>query len=521
MTEPITAGRVTPELQTSQIFKVRGQKSRWFYPDPYGRLTPENPRTLRDVNISERGTADVRRGYTLFNQTQISGAPSVVGLNEATYPASGLQRLVVTPTAIFTDNGTTRKTITGSVTWTGGVDDRCRFVYLDRKVFVNNGVDQVISWTGDFDTPANMTALTGMQWTKVRDIVAHRGLLVALRPTEAGVDEITRIRWSDIDRRFYTSDTGVWPVSNRTEIYEGGPPIIGGVDNWGRLWVFKQDGVYAGRVVLNVGRFEYEYISEMHGFEPISHLSLVARPEFIFGAAREGAFVVRPDGSYELVTIDNQNDWRDLNQGRLQYSVAWVRERDHQIRLLCSSSTNTSGHDMVMVWDWETGDVWFDRPTDVMGYAARAIVSNVELDWFGSTNGYLFQGNGSSVLKDNDVGFDWEVFMHPNDLGLPNRKKLVVNMRTYARQKAGQQTINLFVELDQGKQPQVTASLTAGTTQKYNSGLKYNTGLRYEGGTNQTITTFINRIVETIAPRWVGTDSVELVGYDVEWMPLE
>ena len=518
----VTTDRITSGgTRTSEVFAVRGQRARWRYPDPYDRLTPEYTRKLANMNLSERGTADTRRGYEKYNAAQLSGSEVVVGLNQTTFPAYGTQRLVVTPTKVYIDNGSVRQDITASVTWNGGNDDRCRFAFLDKKVFINNGVDQIVTWTGDSASPANIAALTGMPWTKVKDIVVHKGLLIALRPTESGVDLSTMIRWSDVDRTTHESDTSVWFSTNRTDIYEGGAPIIGGVDNWSRLWVMKEDGVYSGKVEIAHGRFEYSFINEMRGFEPIAPLSFITRPEFIFGAAREGAFVIRPDESMEWVTSDNQNEWRSLNQSRLQYAVSWIRESDHQVRTLVSSSGNTSAHDKVMIWDWETGDLWFDKPSTPMNYAARAVVSNVELDFFGDKAGYIYQGNGATVTTDDGNTFEWEIDMSPNDLGMPNLRKHILVIRTYLKQKAGSQTVNLTVEVDQGKQPVVSAQLFGGTTQEYNSGLQYNSGLRYEGGTNQQLVAFVNRIAEVVAPRWIGSDAIELVGYDVEWVPLE
>jgi hypothetical protein len=477
---------------------------------------------MRDMNISERGTADVRRGFELYNSTQLTSGENVVGLNQFNYPAYGIQRLVVTPTTIYTDDGTTRKDITGGATWSGDSNNRCQFAYLDRKTFIDNGNDQILTWDGDFTTPSSVAALTGMPWTLVKGgIVSHQGLLVALRPTEGGVDEITRIRWSDVNRTTKESDTSTWVPQNRTEIYEGGAPIVGGVDNFGRLWVMKEDGAYSGKVVVNHGRFEYEYMNELRGFEPIAKLGFISRPEFIWGIAREGAFVIRPDDSIEWPTFHNQNTWRGLKQSRLQYAISWVREGDHQIRTLVSSSDNSTGHDLVMVWDWENGDLWFDELTEVMNFGARSVISDVELDFFGTLDGFVHKGNGSGILTDNGSEFEWEVDMSPNDLGAPNRRKNIVALRTYIKQKTGSQSFNLSVELDQGKQPAVSAAMTGGTDQKYNTGLLYSAGLRYEGGTNQQLMTHVNRIAETIAPRWIGSDPIELVGYDVEWTPLE
>ena len=53
--------RVTPDLQHSPIFGLRGQRDRWLYPNE--RLTPENTLKMRNINLSENGSGVMRGGY--------------------------------------------------------------------------------------------------------------------------------------------------------------------------------------------------------------------------------------------------------------------------------------------------------------------------------------------------------------------------------------------------------------------------------------------------------------------------
>ena len=73
---------VAPGLQTSPIFRVMGQRSRWSYPNQ--RATPEHCEVLRDINLSESGRAEVRSGYSLYNQTALPSAEAVIGLTQNT-----------------------------------------------------------------------------------------------------------------------------------------------------------------------------------------------------------------------------------------------------------------------------------------------------------------------------------------------------------------------------------------------------------------------------------------------------
>jgi len=100
---------VQPGLQTSPVFRVRGQRSRWRYPHP--RAEPEYCEVIRNMNLSERGTADSRNGYAGFTTSVISGAENIVGLTQQTFLTHGTQQLISTPTKVISDNGSTQKNI--------------------------------------------------------------------------------------------------------------------------------------------------------------------------------------------------------------------------------------------------------------------------------------------------------------------------------------------------------------------------------------------------------------------------
>ena len=52
---------------------------------------------------------------------------------------------------------------------------------------------------------------------------------------------------------------------------------------------------------------------------------------------------------------------------------------------------------------------------------------------------------------------------------------------------------------------------------QWDSGLSWNSGLEYPGANNEVATFFVNRMAETVAPEWTGTDSIDLQGYQVEF----
>ena len=507
--------QITRTLQTSPVYRIEGQKSRWRYPDK--RLSPSNCEVMTNINLSEFGSADSRYGYQLYNSATLPNSEPVVGLWQEEFKSGTLRNVVVTPDKIYNDDGTTRSNITGS-DLTGAADDRARFAFLKDTMLMTNGVDQVRTWDGN--TGNNTANLTGMPWSTCEDIIEHKGLIMALAPTEGGVKKTTRMRWSGINKKTFVADLTTWNDDNRYEVYEDGTPIIGGVDNFGQVLVFKSDGLYPGAIEYNQGYIEYTPGAPRRGFSPVAKHSLIARPEFVFGIAREGAFIVTPDLNVHIVTLDIMNEWNTLERDRLKYAQAFVRERDHQIRVLMSGLDNSSGHDRILVYDWETGDTWFDEPADVMGYGVSIRIDDDERDWLGSNAGKLFTGNIASLTEDNNVGFRWRIKMSPNDLGLPGRTKNIVYFRTLTRKRADQASISMNIARNQGALTPRLKTITM-SQDLWDTSNNWDSTTGWNSGGIEEDRFFFNRHAETIAPQWEGNNPATLVGYQVEYELVE
>lgn len=509
----------SPGLVTSPVYQVRGQKSRWRYPSELVR--PEDAKKLRNVNLTAKDTAETRSGYGLYNSSQLTGGRPVIGLWQGNFLSHAERFVVADSDKIYSDDGSTRTDLTGS-DLTGSQDQRLEFAFVDEKLILNNAKDQIRTWDGNLSN--DTTNLTGMPWTTAHTMAVHRGILFVGRPTESSVVYPTRIRWSDVNKSTFETDVTTWVSTNRSEIFSGGAPITKLIDNWDTLWIFKEDGLYSGTIEVDHGRFEFVFGNNFRGIHPIGRNNVIARPEFLFGVSHEGAFILTRDGGLQLITEAIQDEWLDLNPGRLQYSVAFIRDKDHQVRLLCSSSSENTGFDRVLVWDWDSNDIWFDELKDDTNYGASLIQSHTEYDWLGTEDGYLLKANDSTKTDDNGTEIKWEVEMHPNDLEgeFPTKKrKHFQTLRTYLRNKTGRQAVRLFVSIDSGAEERVT-NFSAGVGNKYDTNLVYDDpSLKFEGGAVEEHDFWINRVCENIAPRWEGTDSVELIGYDVTAKLLE
>ena len=513
--------RVAPEATTSGIFMIRGQRSRWIYPNP--NLSPEYCDVLTNVNVSEEGVAKSRFGYVKYSDTVIPDGDMPTGLWQGTFASGTTRQVVVTPDKAYSDPGgaAARSNITGS-DFTGTNEDRFEFIFTKDKLVMNNAVDQVRTWTGS--TSSNTTDLTGMPWTKCKGIFTHKNLMMAWGPTEGGTYFPTRVRWCDINRRTYEVDIGTWRADNRYEIYDGGPKIVAACDNWGTALIFKEDGLYPGEIVYDqLGHFDFQLGQPRRGFTPISK-SLVVRPEFVAGVASEGLFIITPDLNFRIVNLDDlgaKKGWYSLNQERLKYAHLFVREKDHQVRVLVSSSGNTVGHDKVMVWDWETGDIWFDLITNPLNYARPITISSVEYDWFGSTNGYLYQANNIAYPTDDGTGYTWQIKMAPNDLGMPGKVKHILNIQTIFSKRVDASDVTMRVNIDQGRGSTITDTFNVGAEYSWDTGVSWNTGKLWPGAESRRADTFVNTMCETLAPEWTSSTPGSIVGYIVEYIPLE
>jgi len=504
--------------------------ARGFSSQLYPRLDPNKCVTFKNMNITEQGTTKRRKGYAKYNTNQIvqTTAKDVVGILQPENTAGTSELLVVAGAKIYTvvAGATAMTDVTGTAEVADNTDARCRFVFIDNKVFATDGSKR--PWTKAVS--ANAAILTsGAPFAAAsgdycKDFVVHRNMLLALHTKESGTVFPTRVRWCDIDRETYVIDPTVWLDANRYEVQDEGLPIVGATDNFDCLLVFKGDGLYPCRLYYDVGFIELRQVGVYKGFKPVARNSIISRPEFTWAIAKDGAYVVLPQGGSEdapkfdvkKVTTDIDKFWKDsLAPARLDDAVSFIREGDHQVRTLMSSTTNTVGHDLVMVWDWISGDVWFDEPYDAFNYAISFDIAGVEYDCIGTDDGYVMQGNYGAT--DNGENINWDIQFGPNNMEIPGKAKTILSVDIDLQKQAGTQSVTMEAILNQGRVGTFRQTLDLGSTYTYDSGLKYDTGLKYPGGTNRRQHVFINRNAEIAALRLYGSDAIELVSHAWEF----
>jgi hypothetical protein len=387
-------------------------------------------------------------------------------------------------------------------------------------------------------------------FTACKGMFAHQNLLLVYGTTEGGTYFPTRLRYCDVDRNTSVLNTNKWTAIHRTEVYDGGTAIIGAVDNWGKALVFKEDGLYPGAITYdNLGHFSYQQGQPVRGFSPTGKNSIIARPEFCCGLAKEGIFVITPDMQYRIVNTDDITDYLKLNQNRLDKAQVIIREAEHQVRFYVTSdytvlgangepllnrSNGDDGFDTVLVWDWETGDTFFDEVSQQLNCASSFVdTDGKQKDWLGATAetetglnsgnafGRIYKGNEPTVNEDFGTPYNWHIKMSPNDLGLPGRSKHILNIITLYRRRAGQQRLTFRSNINEGRDSSYEEEVQLGTNDKYNSGIQFNKGKIWPGTGALRADVFVNRVCETISPEWFSTSPASIEGYIVEYIPLD
>ena len=563
--------RISQQAITSPIFRIKGQRSRWFYPDE--RLTPEHCEKMINIDISERGVAHSRFGYEPFTEFSLSGTSNyngytITGLKEVTYSSGDTRRVVVgtssatgSPvTAMWQDQGGrddyTKTNLTGTNTLTADKSNRIQFEFLNDKLWISDGVGQLQSWDGNLSNnfvklEPKLDGSSGSDvFTACKGMFAHQNLLLVYGTTEGGTYFPTRLRYCDVDRNTSVLNTNKWTAIHRTEVYDGGTAIIGAVDNWGKALVFKEDGLYPGAITYdNLGHFSYQQGQPVRGFSPTGKNSIIARPEFCCGLAKEGIFVITPDMQYRIVNTDDITDYLKLNQNRLDKAQVIIREAEHQVRFYVTSdytvlgangepllnrSDGDDGFDTVLVWDWETGDTFFDEVSHQLNCASSFIdTDGKQKDWLGATAetetglnsgnafGRIYKGNEPTVNEDFGTPYNWHIKMSPNDLGLPGRSKHILNIITLYRRRAGQQRLTFRSNINEGRDSSYEEEVQLGTNDKFNSGIQFNKGKIWPGTGALRADVFVNRVCETISPEWFSTSPASIEGYIVEYIPLD
>ena len=535
---------------------------------------------MRNIDISERGVAHSRYGYEPYTEKTLaeSGTSNytgynITGLKSVTYADGNNRRVVIASTNANPGSGTTKMwedqgngatitELTGSTNLSAGNDVRFQFEFLKDKTWISDGVGQLQSWDGNLSNnfvtlEPKLDGSSGSDvFTACKGVFAHQNLLMVYGTTEGGTYFPTRIRYCDVDRITGVLNTNKWTGSNNTEIYDGGTAIIGAVDAWGQAMFFKEDGLYPGAITYdNLGHFSYQYGKPVKGFSPVGRDSIAARPEFVCGLAKEGIFVITPSMQYEIVNTDDITTFFDLNSYRLDKAQVMIREADHQVRWYVSSmgtvldpkvaasnvplrGAGAAGFDMILVWDWETGDTWLDTPSHLLNCISSFVgTDGKQKDWIGAMNniekgpsgningdnafGRIYTGNQPSVNEDNGIPYSWEIKMSPNDLGLPGRSKHILNVRTLYRKRSGQQKLTFNANINEGRESAYTEEVQLGTGIAWGQGTSYNQGKKWPGTGALRADVFVNRVCETIAPQWSSSSPASIEGYIVEYIPLD
>ena len=75
--------------------------------------------------------------------------------------------------------------------------------------------------------------------------------------------------------------------------------------------------------------------------------------------------------------------------------------------------------------------------------------------------------------------------------------------------------------INEGRSGIASGQLMVGAEYQWNTGIKWNSGKKWPGATSKRADFFVNLTGETIAPEWSSDDPANVIGYQVEYIPLE
>lgn len=153
----------------------------------------------------------------------------------------------VSPTKVFSDDGTTRTDITPASDFTGSFDDKWSGGVFSGNLVLTNGVDKPVYWDGNVAN--NLTTLPGWDATWKCDVIRPwKQYLIALSVTKGSTKYPNMVKWSDAggsgslpaswDEADTTLDAGEQDLSETTDLIVDALPM-GDV-----LLIYKQRSIF-------------------------------------------------------------------------------------------------------------------------------------------------------------------------------------------------------------------------------------------------------------------------------------
>ena len=103
------------------------------------------------------------------------------------------------------------------------------------------------------------------------------------------------------------------------------------------------------------------------------------------------------------------------------------------------------------------------------------------------------------------------------DLGTPGVSKMIKTIILYYKNTGSLTTLTCQLKRDQGTRGTKSKTFSIGTDYVYNGGFAYDSGIAFPSSVANKVLFPINRTVENLSLVFTGSNSAELVGYQVEY----
>ena len=318
-------------------------------PDVQGQELPPNAWTAaRNIRFSA-GCAQTVGGHAAA-----FSAPSVTPYSIFNYTTPADKYWVhLGLAAAYSDDGTTRSTITPTVPFTGSADARWTGGSFNGVLVLNNGVDVPHYW-GGLGLIAPLTAWTST-W-RCQALAIYKNYLVALDITKGSARYGSMVKWSK------SADPGTLPTSwdeanpaldaGEVDLAETPDLLVDALPLGDVLVVYKERSMYAMQLSGDNSIFRFQRLPGEFGMltrgcgaiTPVGHVVLTAGDVILHSGGEPKSIVTSRTRNWLFLQIDQTNWRRCFVVSNPNVSEVWI----------CYPEAGQAACTKALTWNWES-----------------------------------------------------------------------------------------------------------------------------------------------------------------------
>jgi hypothetical protein len=211
------------------------------------------------------------------------------------------------------------------------------------------------------------------------------------------------VRWSGEDADVIGHN--VWPSLNFEYLQGDNSPTVGAISAWGRVYVFKQNSIYASTFMgidESFGNPIYSFQRIVSGKGAVASNAIWLYENKIGFLSEDGVYSLSADGvprrlsmtpspKDEKLEVDRLTEFfKDINPAYRSGAAAidWTTKG---VSLISVPSANSVVNDKTLVHDYRNDAFWIWEGFNAQYWAKDTDVAGNEALYFGSNEGYIYQ----------------------------------------------------------------------------------------------------------------------------------